>query len=138
MVINPQGSTMESSPLPDITTLCSQFENLSLMSSQYSSPSPATRNAMLAVDTEEVAMLEASLHPTTEPPPAFPEEPDYTPPTDTPPSFETRRIPTPITIAIQRTWTKPSPQPRTTAHSPTHQHTPPRQPRRPAKPRPRS
>ena len=65
MVINPQESTMESSPLPDITTLCSQFENLSLMSSQYSSPSPATRNAMLAVDTEEVAILEASLHPTT-------------------------------------------------------------------------
>ena len=65
MVINPQESTMESSPLPDITTLCSQFENLSLMSSQFSSPSPATRNAMLAVDTEEVAILEASLHPTT-------------------------------------------------------------------------
>jgi hypothetical protein len=32
--------------------------------------------------------LEASLHPTTEPPPAFPAEPDYAPPTDTPPSFE--------------------------------------------------
>jgi hypothetical protein len=88
MVINPQELTMGSSPLPDITTLCSQFENLSLMSSQYSSPSPATRNAMLAVDTEEVAVLEAMLHPTTEPPPAFPEEPEYTSPTDTPPSFE--------------------------------------------------
>jgi hypothetical protein len=79
---------MESSPLPDITTLCSQFENLSLMTSQYSSPSPATRNAILAVDTEEVAVLEAMLHPTTEPPPAFLEEPEYTPPTDAPPSFE--------------------------------------------------
>jgi hypothetical protein len=42
---------------------------------------------MLAVDTEEVAILEAELHPTTEPPPAFPEEPEYAPPTDTPPSF---------------------------------------------------
>jgi hypothetical protein len=42
---------------------------------------------MLAVDTEEVAILEAELHLTTEPPPAFPEEPDYAPPTDTPPSF---------------------------------------------------
>ena len=42
---------------------------------------------MLAVDTEEVAVLEASLHPTTEPPPAFPEEPEYALPTDTPPSF---------------------------------------------------
>jgi hypothetical protein len=78
---------MGSSPLPDLSLLCTQFENLSLMSSNYSSPSPATRNAMLAVDTEEVAILEAELHPTTEPPPAFPEEPDYAPPTDTPPSF---------------------------------------------------
>jgi hypothetical protein len=42
---------------------------------------------MLAVDTEEVAVLEAQLHPTTEPPPAFPEEPEYALPTDTPPSF---------------------------------------------------
>jgi hypothetical protein len=78
---------MGSSPLPDLSLLCTQFENLSLMSSNYSSPSPATRNAMLAVDTEEVAILEAELHPTTEPPPAFPEEPDYTPPTEAPPSF---------------------------------------------------
>jgi hypothetical protein len=70
---------MGSSPLPDISLLCTQFENLSLMSSNYSSPSPATRNTMLAVDTEEVAVLEAMLHPTTEPPPVFPEEPDVKP-----------------------------------------------------------
>jgi hypothetical protein len=88
MVINPQELTMESPPLPDIATLCTQFENLSLMSSQYSSPSPATRNAMLAVDMEEVAILEAMLHPTTEPPPPFPEEPEYTPLTDAPPCIE--------------------------------------------------
>jgi hypothetical protein len=88
MVINPRELIMEPSPLPDIATLCSQFENLSLMSSQFSSPSPATRNAMLNVDTEEVAVLEAALHPTNEPPPPFPTEPDYSPPTDVPPSFE--------------------------------------------------
>jgi hypothetical protein len=57
------------------------------MSSCYSSPSPATRNAMLAVDTEEVAVLEASLHPTTEAPPAFPEEPEYAPPGEEPPNI---------------------------------------------------
>jgi transposase InsO family protein len=88
MVINPQEVAMESSPLPDISTLCTQFENLSLMSSRYSSPSPATRNAMLAVDTEEVAVLEASLHPMTEAPPAFPEEPEYAPPKEGPPNIE--------------------------------------------------
>jgi hypothetical protein len=88
MVINPQEITMKASPLPDISTLCIEFENLSLMSSQYSSPSPATRNAMLAVDTEEVAVLEASLHPTTEAPPAFPEEPEYAPPKEEPPTIE--------------------------------------------------
>jgi hypothetical protein len=87
MVINHSESTMGSSPLPDIALLCNQFENLSLMSSNYSSPSPATRNAMLAVDTEEVAILEAKLHPTTEPPPAFPEEPEYALPADAPPNF---------------------------------------------------
>jgi hypothetical protein len=87
MVINHPESPMGSSPLPDLSLLCTQFENLSLMSSNYSSPSPATRNAMLAADTEEVAILEAELHPTTEPPPPFPVEPDYAPPTDTPPSF---------------------------------------------------
>jgi hypothetical protein len=88
MVINPQEVAMESSPLPDISSLCTQFENLSLMSSQYSSPSPATRNTILAVDTEEVAVLEASLHPTTEAPPTFPEEPEYTPPREQPPNVE--------------------------------------------------
>ena len=88
MVINPQEVTMEASPLPDISSLCTQFENLSLMSSHYSSPSPATRNTMLAVDTEEVAVLEASLHPTTEAPPAFPKEPEYAPPREEPPNIE--------------------------------------------------
>jgi hypothetical protein len=88
MVINPQEVTMGSTPLPDISSLCTQFDNLSLMSSHYSSPSPATRNAMLAVDTEEVAVLEASLHPTTEAPPAFPEEPKYTLPREEPPNVE--------------------------------------------------
>ena len=88
MVINPQEITMESSPLPDISSLCTQFENLSLMSSRYSSPSPATRNTMLAVDTEEVAVLEASLHPTTEAPPTFPEEPEYAPPAEEPPNID--------------------------------------------------
>jgi hypothetical protein len=87
MVINPQEVAMESSPLPDISSLCTRFENLSLMSSRYSSPSPATRNAMLAVDTKEVAVLEALLHPTTEAPPTFPEEPAYTPPTEEPPNI---------------------------------------------------
>jgi hypothetical protein len=88
VVINPQKVAMESSPLPDISSLCTQFENLSLMSSHYSSPSPATRNTMLAVDTEEVAVLEASLHPTTEAPPAFPEEPEYAPPAEEPPNID--------------------------------------------------
>jgi hypothetical protein len=87
MVINPQEIAMESAPLPDISSLCTEFNNLSLMSSRYSSPSPATRNAMLAVDTEEVAVLEASLHPTTEAPPAFPEEPAYAPPMEHPPDI---------------------------------------------------
>jgi hypothetical protein len=84
MVINPQEVTMESSPLPDLSSLCTQFENLSLMSLHYSSPSPATCNTMLAVDTEEVAVLEALLHPMTEMPPTFPEEPAYAPPTENP------------------------------------------------------
>jgi transposase InsO family protein len=89
MVINPQGVAMESSSLPDISSLCTQFENLSLMSSHYSSLSPATRNTMLVVDTEEVAVLEASLHPPMEAPPAFPEEPTYAPPAENPPSIDT-------------------------------------------------
>jgi hypothetical protein len=88
MVINPQEIVMESAPLPDINSLCTQFDNLSLMSSQYSSPSPATRNAMLAVDAKEVAVLEASLHPTTEAPPTFPEEPAYAPPAEDPPNID--------------------------------------------------
>jgi hypothetical protein len=88
MVISPQEIAMESSPLLDISSLCTQFENLSLMSSRYSSPSPATRNIMLAVDTKEVAVLEASLHPTTEAPPAFPEEPEYAPPVEEPPNID--------------------------------------------------
>jgi hypothetical protein len=113
MVINPQELTMESSPLPDIASLCNQFENLSLMLSQYSSPSPATRNAMLAVNMEEVTVLEASLHPTTEPPPAFPEEPEYTPPTDTPPSFgleEYLRL-SPSLYSVHGPSRLPSPEP---------------------------
>ena len=83
------------------------------MSSQYSSPSPATRNAMLAVDTEEVAVLEASLHPTNEPPPPFPEEPDYAPPTDTPPSFgleEYLRL-SPSLYSVHGPSRVPSPEP---------------------------
>jgi hypothetical protein len=88
MVINPRRTTMKSSPLPDISSLCTKFENLSLMSSRYSSLSLATRNAMLAVDTEEVAVLEASLHPTTEAPLTFPKEPAYVPPTENPPNIE--------------------------------------------------
>jgi hypothetical protein len=43
---------------------------------------------MLAVDTEEVAVLEASLHPTMEAPPTFPEEPAYAPPTEEPPNID--------------------------------------------------
>jgi hypothetical protein len=68
---------------------------------------------MLAVDTEEVAILEASLHPTTEPPPAFPEEPDYAPPTDTPPSFgleEYLRL-SPLLYSVHRPSRVPSPEP---------------------------
>jgi transposase InsO family protein len=113
MVINPQELTMESSPLPDISTLCQQFENLSLMSSQYSSPSPATRNAMLAVDTKEVAALEASLHPTTESPPPFPEEPTYVPLREEPPNFEFEeylRL-SPSLYSVHRPSRAPSPDP---------------------------
>jgi hypothetical protein len=104
---------MGSSPLPDLSLLCTQFENLSLMSSNYSSTSPATCNTMLAVDTEEVAILEAELHPTTEPPPAFPEEPDYAPPTDMPPSFgleEYLRL-SPSLYSVHRPSRVPSPAP---------------------------
>jgi hypothetical protein len=68
---------------------------------------------MLAVDTEEVAVLEASLHPTTEPPPAFPEEPEYAPPTNTPPSFgleEHLRL-SPSLYSVHRPSHLPSPEP---------------------------
>ena len=68
---------------------------------------------MLAVDTEEVAVLEASLHPTNEPPPAFPEEPDYAPPTDTPPSFgleEYLRL-SPSLYSVHGPSRVPSPEP---------------------------
>jgi hypothetical protein len=113
MVINPLEITMESSPLPDISSLCTQFENLSLMSSNYSSPSPATCNAMLAVDTKEVAVLEALLCPTTEPPPAFPEEPDYTPLAEDPPPFnltEYLRL-SPSLYSVHGSSQAPSPEP---------------------------
>jgi hypothetical protein len=113
MVINPQEVAMRSSPLPDISSLCTQFENLSLMSSRYSSPSPATRNAMLAVDTEEVAVLEASLHPTTEAPPAFPKEPTYIPPAENPPSINQSgylRI-SPLGHSLHTSSCLPSPEP---------------------------
>ena len=68
---------------------------------------------MLAVDTEEVAVLEASLHPTDEPPPPFPAEPDYAPPTDTPPSFgleEYLRL-SPSLYSVHGPSRVPSPEP---------------------------
>jgi hypothetical protein len=113
MVINPREITMESSPLPDISSLCTQFENLSLMSSHYSSPSPATRNTMLAVDTEEVAVLEALLHPTTETPPAFPEEPAYAPPAENPPDINQEEYLhlSPSAYSIHAPSRLPSPEP---------------------------
>jgi hypothetical protein len=68
---------------------------------------------MLAVDTEEVAILEASLHPTTEPPPAFPEEPEYALPTDTPPSFgmEEYLCLSPLLYSVHGPSRVPSPEP---------------------------
>jgi hypothetical protein len=115
MVINPQEIVMEASPLPDISSLCNQFENLSLMSSRYSSPSPATRNTMLVVDTEEVAVLEASLHPTTEAPPAFPEEPEYTPLQEEPPNVKEsaylRLSPSGFSLHLSSNHTSPEPLP---------------------------
>jgi hypothetical protein len=113
MVINPQGVAMESPQLPDITTLCTQFENLSLMSSHYSSPSPATRNTMLVVDTEEVAVLEASLHPPTEAPPTFPEEPAYALAAENPPDINQEgylRL-SPSGYSLHLTSHPPSPKP---------------------------
>jgi hypothetical protein len=115
MVINPPEVAMESTPLPDISSLCTQFENLSLMSSQYSSPSLATRNAILAVDTEEVAVLEASLHPTTEAPPTFPEEPEYVPPREEPPNIEDegylRLLPSGYSLHLPSHHPSPAPLP---------------------------
>jgi hypothetical protein len=113
MVINPQERTMGSSPLPDISSLCTQFENLSLMSSRYSSPSPATCNTMLAVNTEEVAVLEASLHPTTEAPPAFPEEPAYAPPAESPPDIDLAKYLhlSPSVYSLHAPSRLPSPEP---------------------------
>jgi hypothetical protein len=113
MVINPQEVAMESPPLPDISSLCTQFENLSLMSSHYSSPSPATRNTMLMVDTEEVAILEALLHPTMEAPPTFPEEPVYALPTENPPDInlgEYLRL-SPTGYSLHTPSRLPSPEP---------------------------
>jgi hypothetical protein len=68
---------------------------------------------MLAVDTEEVAILEASLHPTTEAPPAFPEEPAYAPPADNPPDIdldEYLRL-SPSVYSIHAPSHLPSPEP---------------------------
>jgi hypothetical protein len=77
---------------------------------------------MLAIDTEEVAVLEASFHPTNEPPPAFPEEPEYTPPMDTPPSFgleEYLRL-LPSLYSIHGPSRVPSPEPLPIPHVPVH------------------
>jgi hypothetical protein len=113
MVINPREIAMESSPLPDVSSLCTQFENLSLMSSRYSSPSPATRSAMLVVDTEEVAVLEAPLHPTTEAPLAFPKEPVYAPPAENPPNANQGRYLrlSPSGYSLHTSSRLPSPEP---------------------------
>jgi hypothetical protein len=81
---------------------------------------------MLAVDTEEVAVLEASLHPMTEAPPAFPEEPAYAPPAESPPDIDqaeylrllpsvyslhtSSRLPSPEPLPIPPPRTGPLPQ----------------------------
>ena len=90
MVINPVKIDMSSQPLPNITSLIRQFDNLSLMSQETSYPSPSTseRLAILAVDTEVVAQVISDMRRTNTPPPAFPEEPEYTNPTEPPPTFE--------------------------------------------------
>ena len=90
MVINPTSTDMSSQPLPDISSLIHHFENLSLMSTQettYPSPSASERQAILAVDTEVVAQVVADIRCTDSPPPAFPEEPEYTNPAEPPPDF---------------------------------------------------
>ena len=90
MVISPTSTDMSSQPLPDISSLIHHFENLSLMSTQettYPSPSASERQAILAVDTEVVAQVVADIRCTDSPPPAFPEEPEYTNPAEPPPDF---------------------------------------------------
>jgi hypothetical protein len=70
---------------------------------------------MLAVDTEEVAVLEASLHPTTEAPPVFPEEPVYTPPAEEPPNINEatyiRLSPSGYSLHLSSHSTSPEPLP---------------------------
>jgi Chromo (CHRromatin Organisation MOdifier) domain len=46
MVISPSGFDMSSTPLPDISSLCSQFDTLSLMSQETSYPSPSNSEAI--------------------------------------------------------------------------------------------
>jgi transposase InsO family protein len=90
MVINQSGSDMSSAPLPDISSLCSQFDTLSLMSQETSYPSPSNseRLAILAVDTEVVAEVVADMRRTDSPPPEFPAEPDYITPSSPPPDID--------------------------------------------------
>ena len=90
MVINPTESNMSSQPLPDISSLVQQFNNLSLMSQETSYPSPTVseRLAILAVDTTVVAEVVSDMRCTDMPPPTFPEEPEYTNPTEPPPTFD--------------------------------------------------
>ena len=89
MVINPTSANMSSQPLPDISSLVQRFNNLSLMSQETSYPSPTAseRLAILAVDTAVVAEVTFDMRRTDTPPPAFPEEPEYTNPTEPPPDF---------------------------------------------------
>ena len=81
---------MNPQPLPDITSLITHFDNLSLMSQETSYPSPTAleRLAILAVDTTVVAEVVSDIRRTDTPPPTFPEEPPYTAPEETPPAFE--------------------------------------------------
>ena len=90
MVINLTNSDMSSQPLPDISSLVRQFDNLSLMSQETSYPSPSTSEglALLAIDTEVVAQVVSDMRRTNTPPPTFPQEPEYTNPTEPPPTFD--------------------------------------------------
>ena len=90
MVINLTNSDMSSQPLPDISSLVRQFDNLSLMSQETSYPSPSTSEglALLAIDTKVVAQVVSDMHRTNTPPPTFPQEPEYTNPTEPPPTFD--------------------------------------------------